>query len=94
LHTNRKANMGVPSFLKMKEHKYKGNFISNAKEGGGRRKKMSNNNMFKKIMNRPCQNNGFKVTHFSKDCTIYKKQIIYMSKPNRKVVGTNRISTS
>jgi hypothetical protein len=32
--------------------------------------------MFEKIMNNPCQNDGFVVTHLAKDCVAYHKRVI------------------
>ena len=32
--------------------------------------------MFERIMNSPCQNHGFVVTHLAKDCVTYHKRVI------------------
>ena len=39
------------------------------------RKKQAYRDMFEQIMNSPCQNHGFPVTHLTKDCVAYQQRI-------------------
>ena len=36
--------------------------------------------MFERIMNSPCQNHGFVVTHLAEDCLAYHKRVVLEAK--------------
>ena len=39
------------------------------------RKKQTYQDMFKWIMNSPCQNHSFIMTHLAKDCIVYQQRV-------------------
>jgi hypothetical protein len=65
-----------PSLSGKKDRKRKRDFVTNAEKSRRGKQKQNNGDKFDKIMNSPCQNHGFSVTHLAKDCNTYKKQIV------------------
>jgi len=68
--SNSNASTSSP---RKKDCKHKGYFVGNIKKGGGDKQKQNKWDKFNNIMNNPCQNHGFWVTHLAKDCHMYRK---------------------
>ena len=67
---NDKGNQ-YPASLKTKDRKCKGDLIGTTDKSSNKQKQ--NPNKFLKMINDPCRNHGYTVTHLAKDCTSMKK---------------------
>lgn len=74
---SRNTDKADPSSFGKKDRKRRGEFVANTEKRGSNKQREGQNNRgkFNKIMNNPCQNHGFPVTHLAKDCNTYKQHI-------------------